>query len=349
MTAQQTAELPRNEVLVGDVRDVLPRLPDASIDTVVTSPPYFQLRNYGEPGQFGTEPDVDAWVEHVRSTVAEIHRLLTPTGSLWLNLGDTYSTHVRQGGPRKSLLLGPERLIRVLVADGWSVRNKVIWHKTNPVPTSVTDRLASTWEVVYLLTRSQRYFFDLDSVRVPHSSSPPAPRKAPDRLPADYGHERWRGTNADSTTGLDTLKRLGRSGHPLGKNPGDVWQIATARSGKGHHAVFPAELARRAIRAGCPEARCSSCCAPWHRPLHRSPDGTARRGQLTPACRCDAAREPGVVLDPFLGTGTTAIVAEELGRDWLGVELNPAFAQMAEGRLARHRSRHSVSARGSPA
>lgn len=341
--------LPRNVVLEGDAGSVIRTLPTSSVDMVLTSPPYFRLRDYGVPGQLGAEPHVDEWVGRLHQVTREVHRILTPSGSLWLNLGDSYATHPRQGAARKSLLLGPERLARALVADGWHLRNKLIWHKTNPVPTSVRDRLASTWEVIYLLTPNPSYHFDLDSLRIPHRSRPPRPRPAPKRLPKDYGHESWRGSNADSTTGLDRLKQLGRSGHLLGKNPGDVWPIATSRTGRGHHATYPVALAERAILAGCPEARCTACRLPWRRGMLRATDGSATRMSLGPTCDCAAPQEPGLVLDPFMGTGTTAVAAERHGRDWLGIELNPDFVRIAGKRITRARAEHPSSARGSPA
>lgn len=340
MTTRRVSS-PRNQVRVGDARELLDTIPESSVDMVLTSPPYFRLRDYDMRDQLGTEAHVGDWVAHLRGVCTQLRALLTPTGTLWLNLGDTYATHPRQGAARKSLLLGPERLVRALVADGWHLRSKIIWQKTNPVPTSVTDRLTSTWEVIYLLSPQARYYFDLDSIRVPHSSSPPRPRRSLQQLPADYGQERWRGSNADTTTGLDELKRLGRAGHPLGKNPGDVWPIATSRAGTGHHATYPLTLAERAICAGCPELRCSACRSPWRRHLTRHGNGTATREPLSPTCGCQAPREPGLVLDPFLGTGTTAVAAERLRRDWQGIELNPDFARMAEQRIA--------AARGSPA
>src|SRR5262249_8954217 len=131
----------RNLVLVGDALAQLKRLPSESVDTVITSPPYFGLRDYGVAGQLGQEETVDDWVAGLRAVCQEIHRVLAPHGSLWLNLGDAYSRHARYGAPVKSLLLGPERLARALVQDGWLLRNKVVWAKSNPLPSPSKDRL----------------------------------------------------------------------------------------------------------------------------------------------------------------------------------------------------------------
>lgn len=334
MTAPKSSvKVPRRQLLVGDALDQLRRLPDDSIDMVLTSPPYFRLRNYAHDEQIGLEATVDEWVERLAAILQEARRVLVPTGTLWLNLGDTYATHQSQGATRKSLLLGPERLTLRLQASGWIVRNKLVWAKPNPMPISVTDRLACTYEFVYVLARAPRYYFDLDAIRVPHRSRPSRPytvRRRPE--------EGWRGPNSDTATGLAALKAAGRVGHPLGKNPGDVWTLATSSFRGSHHATFPVSLATRAIQAGCPEARCSACRLPWRRRLTRRLGGQAVRGALTATCDCAAPREPGLVLDPFIGSGTTAVAAEDLDRDWLGIELNPAFAALAEQRLRAARS-----------
>ena len=137
--------LPRNTILTGDATTRLSELPAASVDCVVTSPPYFQLRDYRSEGQIGLEAHVDGWVEALRLVIWEIARVLKPAGAFWLNLGDSFSRHPRYGAPAKSLLLAPERLIVALSGDGWLVRNKVIWAKPNPMPSSVRDRLSLTW------------------------------------------------------------------------------------------------------------------------------------------------------------------------------------------------------------
>lgn len=324
---------PRNLILQGDALEQLEELADASIDCVVTSPPYFRLRDYHVTGQLGLEPHVDHWVTELRSVLAEVARVLVPTGTVWLNLGDSFSTHPREGATRKSLLLAPERLALALMEDGWTIRNKVIWHKTNTVPTSVTDRLATKYEVIYLLTRSVKYYFDLNAIRQPHISRP---RKGASRRPPNR-HDSRRpahlGPNSDGDSGLLALHRAGLPGHPLGKNPGDVWSLSVSGYRGAHFATFPAHLVERILLAGCPERRCTICRSPWHRPLKRS--GTsAQRLALVPTCTCSAPSEPGLVLDPFLGSGTTALVATRLGRDWLGIELNLSFIRLAEQRLA---------------
>jgi site-specific DNA-methyltransferase (adenine-specific) len=320
-----------NRILVGDAKQTLERLPASFVDCVVTSPPYFRLRNYQHQGQIGLEEHVQLWVEQLRGVLDEVGRVLVPMGSVWLNLGDSYSTG-GEGAPAKSLLLGPERLALALIEEGWIVRNKIVFAKRNPMPSSVRDRLSCTWENVYLLTRQRRYFFDLDAIRQPHTS-----QRLKAQKPSSYSvPPAWRVASTDHS-GLGQLKASGRVGHPLGKNPGDVWQLSTASYRGPHHAVFPEALVERPILAGCPEKRCRRCRSPWRRETIRRLGHLAVRGELLPRCRCRAASEPGLVLDPFIGSGTTALVAERLGRNWLGIELNPKFARLAEERIATAR------------
>lgn len=297
-----SAAAPQGRLLTGDALKMLRTLPDASADMVLTSPPYFRLRNYQVEGQLGMEATVEQWAHQLHAVSRELHRVLAPTATLWLNLGDTYSTHHSQGAPRKSLLLGPERLAALLIADGWILRNKVIWAKTNPMPTSVRDRFNTAHEYLYVFAKQPEYYFDLDAVRVPHTSIS-TKRRRPGRIQAMP--DNWRGPNGSTATGLARLRAAGRVGHIRGKNPGDVWRIASSNYRGGHHATYPLELARRAILAGCPPS--------------------------------------GVVLDPFIGAGTTAVAAESAGRSWIGIELNPEFAAHALRRIAAARQ-----ARASP-
>lgn len=332
MSARAHPRLPLGRILVGDVRERLADLPPSSVDTVITSPPYFALRDYGHPEQLGLEADVDAWVKNLVSVCDDVARVLKPTGSLWLNVGDGYSSHPSQGAAKKSLLLGPQRLAIALADAGWAIRNQVIWAKTNPMPSSVGDRLSCTYEVVFLLTRSRRYFFDLDAVRQPLvSQAKKRPSAAEyrylpdDALPRDAGF--------DDDRGLNRLKVEGRAGHPLGKNPGDVWWLSTAGYRGAHFATFPVSLIERPLLATCPEKVCARCGAPWEREAVTRGSAVPIAGRPRPRCECGAEATPGVVLDPFMGAGTVAIAAETHGREWVGIELNPAYAALAEQRL----------------
>ncbi|HXA29430.1 MAG TPA: site-specific DNA-methyltransferase [Candidatus Angelobacter sp.] len=299
---------PRNVILVGDALDQLRRLPDACIDAVLTSPPYFATRDYGVPGQIGMEATVTEWVARLQAVFAEVARVLKPTGSLWLNLADSYSRHPRYGTPAKGLLAAPERLLLALLADGWLLRNRVIWSKPNPTPTSVKDRLTAAHEHVYFLVRQRSYYFRLDPIREPHRSAPARTLSRDGARPPG-----WSGPLGASRSNLARARLT--VGHPLGKNPGDVWRIPT-RPGYGgaHFATFPPALAERPILATVPETACATCGAPT-------------------GCSCVAGTVPGLLLDPFAGTGTALWVAQQLGRDWLGVEISERYAALAAWRL----------------
>ncbi|MFT3855118.1 MAG: site-specific DNA-methyltransferase [Ilumatobacteraceae bacterium] len=328
-----------NRILIGDARAMLGQLPDSSVDCVVTSPPYFRLRNYQHDQQIGLEPSVDGWVDELRLVARGLKRVLKPTGTFWLNLGDTYARHARDGAPPKSLLLGPERLALALVADGWVLRNKVIWSKPNPMPTSIRDRLSCTWEVVYCFAQARSYFYDLDAIRIPHRSHgrSQAPRQPP--RPAWRVPPGWRAPLTGSNNGLGAYKASGLPGHPLGKNPGDVWTIPTAAYRGAHHAVYPERLVERILHVACPPIVCISCGQPWRRQRHRIIEGRAVSGAMRTDCGCGTSTTtPGVVLDPFIGAGTTAVVAERLHRHWLGIELNPDFAAQANARIKAART-----------
>lgn len=324
--------LPRNAILTGDACRVLTDVLPESVDCCITSPPYANgLRNYGTPGQLGQEPTITEYVAKLRAVLRGVHRVLKPTGSLWLNLGDAYAKRLRHGAPRGSLLLAPQRVALALAADGWIVRNAAIWHKPNPLPQSARDRLSPTHETIIFATKARRYFFDLDAIRVPHRSAERARARARER------GRRYQGNN----TGLGRLKAAGRVGHPNGKNPGDVWTVGTAADRLGHQATFPEALIERPVLAACPERICVQCDRPWTRPTRivnlRTSEGVLpvrRVGDLR-RCACFAPSRPGVVLDPFMGTGTTALVSKRLRRDFLGIELNPTFVTLAADRLRR--------------
>lgn len=328
-------ELPRNQILLGDAVRQLRRLPDASVDCVITSPPYYRLRNYHEAEQLGLEERVTDYVEQVVRVCDQLSRILKESGSLWLNLGDSYSRNVRHGAAPKSLVLAPERVAIALVERGWILRNKVVWAKPNGMPSSVKDRLTCTHETIYCFARSQRAFYDLDSIRVPHKTvvrgltargrsamtstgSNGGKYSSPDRS--------WAGPLAGKNDGLTRAHREGRAGHPLGKNPGDVWTIPTGGYRGAHHAVFPERLVLRPLLATCPARTCRRCGAPW-----RQHAGLP----LDPSCTCKTRTfTPGVVVDPFMGAGTTAVAAAQLGLDWVGVELNADYRNLAINRIA---------------
>lgn len=307
----------------GDAATVLAQLPPASANCVVTSPPYYGLRDYGVQGQLGLEESPVDYVEALRSVFAEAWRVLADDGVLWLNLGDSYSTPQRGSDngwdksrlsnparvqkmqfasmradravtfdrPRKSLLGLPWRVAFALQDDGWILRNAVIWNKLNAMPESVTDRLSTRYEHVFLFSKSRHYWFDLDAIREPHSDVSFA-RAAPGR--AAPGKSAREGAGYPAGMNPQTA-RLDQSLHPGGRNPGDVWSISTSPFPGAHFATMAPALARRCVLAGC--------------------------------------RPGGVVLDPFTGSGTTAMVARQLGRLFVGAELNAAYFPIIRDRI----------------
>lgn len=224
----------------GDAGTVLATLPDESVDCIVTSPPYFGLRDYGVDGQIGAEPSPAEFVSALVAVFREARRVLADDGTLWLNLGDSYSRNHGKGGGGslagpKNLLGIPWRVAFALQDDGWILRNDIIWHKPNAMPESVADRLSGKHEHLFMFSKSPRYWFDLDPIREPHEH-PGATHT--DRTRPDRGF-----------VGQADVARAGL--HPTGKNPGDVWSIPTVPFPGAHFAVFPPQLAERCVMAGC--------------------------------------------------------------------------------------------------
>ena len=283
----------------GDAMAVLRTTPGASVDCCVTSPPYFGLRDYGVDGQLGAESSPAEYVENMRALFAEVRRVLADDGTLWLNLGDSYSGNATPGGVSRTLegasqqiasagrmkskhgkpknLLGiPWRVALALQDDGWTLRNDIIWTKPNGMPNSVTDRLATKHEHVFLLAKSTRYWFDLDPIREPHAETTVAAAsraRKPYAPPGQRPNTKTRGMN------------------DKGANPGDVWSIATQPFSESHFAVMPLTLAERCILAGC--------------------------------------KPGGVVLDPFSGSGTTGLAAAKHGRRYVGIDLNADYLDLS--------------------
>jgi DNA modification methylase len=309
----------------------------------------------------------------------EVRRVLRDDGTLWLNLGDSYAA---QGGTRtygssdsgvgrgegvagnrkppaglkpKDLIGVPWRVAFALQADGWWLRSDIIWHKPNPMPSSVADRCTSSHEYVFMLSKSARYFFDGDAVR-----EEPKPWNA-GRLSAPSAHESHTGTD------VGYVQRRTQYAEVKGANRRDVWTIGTEAYSDAHFATFPRELPAICVRAGTSEAGCCSACGASRVRVRTAAEGgtigkgdwnkhdgaqDVRRGKrhamrgdhaeipysppltigFEPSCACDAPTVPSVVLDPFMGSGTTAEVAESLGRRWTGYELNPAYHALIAAR-----------------
>jgi len=355
----------RHTILNGDVIACLRSLPDACVQCVVTSPPYWGLRDYGVEGQIGLEPTPEEYVEKMVEVFREVRRVLRDDGTLWLNLGDSYASAWACGrrnvvgngsmenGKRdsrpnrvsgdikeKDMVGIPWRVAFALQADGWYLRSDIIWSKPNPMPESVTDRPTKSHEYVFLLTKRARYFYDADAVREAHVSVDQSPRKS------GVGN------------GLNRTDRgVGREffGNPAGRNRRTVWEIPTQPTPEAHFATFPEALVEPCIKAGTSErGACPKCGAPWRRSIlsqssgsgdHRAVPGqnkpfTIPRGEYLrstigwePTCTCGGDPVPCIVLDPFGGSGTVAKVARDLGRSSILIEINPEYVQIAKKRL----------------
>jgi DNA modification methylase len=306
----------------GDCRAVLASMPADSVDCVVTSPPYWGLRDYGSDGQLGLERTPEEYVANMVAVFAEVRRVLKPSGTCWLNLGDSYAgarpagggtmagfndryfgretdggkqTEMDTGKPARDAVAGlkpkdlvgiPWRVAFALQADGWYLRSDIIWSKPNPMPESVTDRPTKSHEYLFLLTKSPRYYFDQEGVREPekpwNGGRINAPKFGPERLVG--------GSGAPGTTSktFEVIK---------GANIRSVWTIATRPYPGAHFAVFPPELPERCIKAGSPEL--------------------------------------GVILDPFAGSGTVGMVANRLSRRAILIDLNPEYLKQQMTRNAQ--------------
>lgn len=295
-------------LLHGDALEVARNMGDGAVDCIVSSPPYYGLRDYGAEGQYGLESSPAEYVERMRWLFSELRRVLADDGTLWLNLGDSYSGHhgnrrvpddeapsnkpgywenmrgsLPGGVPAKNLLGIPWRVAFALQDDGWILRNAIIWHKPNAMPESVTDRLSGRYEHVFLFSKQRSYWFDLNPIRESRADS---------SLARSHLIRKIATKEAASTALGHAGNRTEKPFAPdYGRNPGDVWNIATTPFRAAHFAVMPVELAQRCIGAGC--------------------------------------RPGGTVLDPFSGSGTTGLAALRLGRKYVGVDLNAEYLDLS--------------------
>jgi len=351
------------KIIEGDVLDALKTLPDESVNLIVTSPPYWGLRDYGVEGQIGLEPTLDEYLDKMLKVTAELKRVLRKDGIMFWNHGDCYGGS-RQGygakgvsktgfqkpagvDPRyakemppnakakaKCMMLQNYRLaIRMIDEQGWILRNVIIWHKPNPMPSSVRDRFTNAYEPVFFFVKSKKYWSDLVAVREPLKESSLQRIKYPVNR---FGGNPYSPLAKLAKGKLGGSKMVKANLNPLGKNPGDVWTIKKASFSArklgiedvDHFAVFPEELVRRIIKFGCPRWVCKKCGKPRTRIVKKNGTGIGWTD-----CGCGAGWRPGVVLDPFMGSGTTLKVARELGRSAIGIELNPGYVKIAKKRI----------------
>lgn len=312
-----------NQIHEGNAFDLIEKIPDDSIHCAVTSPPYWGLRDYASDDQMGLEESVSEYIENLVKIGDELSRVVRDDGCWWLNIGDVFIQEDTEIGtrrlPRKSKLLLPHRVAISLAEKGWVVRSDVVWAKPNPMPHSTQDRLNEEKEFLFQLANSPDYWFDLDSIREPYSESS-IERIESDAPILNRATERY----ADSTP-ISGGENYSRKINPNGKNPGDVWEITVPTFSEAHFAVFPEALIERPIKATCPHSVCATCGTPYE----RSDDET----EWTQMCTCDTEEtESGIVLDPFMGSGTTAVTAKRLGRKFIGFELNPDYVAIAQKR-----------------
>jgi len=314
-----------NKILTGDTLETVKTLPDESIDCVITSPPYYQLRDYGWNGQWGLEKTYQEYLDKLISLMSELKRVLKPTGTMWINLGDSYSanrwsntpstsgvsktysdllTTKEHNFPNKTLMLIPHRFaIRCIDELGLILRNDVIWAKRNGMPESVTDRFSKKHEFFFFFVKQQKYYFDLDGVRDKHLASDLQIARQK-RVDYEQGYMKAQGMNKSLPKGSS-----GGVGYDAnGKNPGDVsdfWDIPTQSSPEKHYATYNFDLIDKPIIAGCPK--------------------------------------DGVILDPFCGTGTTIARAIQLGRTGIGIDGSEEYCKIAEKRIQQELSQLKLS------
>lgn len=315
-------------LICADVLDGLRQLPDESVQCVVTSPPYWGLRDYGVEGQFGLEPTPGKHTARMVEVFRAVRRVLRSDGTLWLNYGDCYCSGNRgawdgnriknaaslqnshrasdliprapnrlnpPGLKNKDLVGMPWRVAFALQADGWWLRSDIIWSKPNPMPESVTDRPTKAHEYLFLLTKNAQYFYDADAIKQP-------------------------------TTG---------------SNRRDVWHIATQPCPETHFAAFPEKLVELCVLAGTSaKGVCPVCGAPWERIVNilgESTGGHSIRQRKTlgwqSTCKHDTEPVPATVLDPFSGSGTTGVAALKANRHYIGIDLNPDYIEMSRKRI----------------
>lgn len=316
-------------IMIGNALDELKKLSASSIDCCVTSPPYYGLRDYGVQGQIGLEDTVQEYIEKLVLVFREVRRVLKDDGTLWLNMGDSYAgsgkgrnsdgsvpdsiyhckeqnvkgritgtlTKNRTSNYKPKDLMGIPWLIAfALQADGWYLRQDIIWNKTNCMPESVKDRCTRSHEYIFLLSKSKRYYFDYEAIKEPAvTSDRTSPRGSKGTFTKNSGRRKQDELGKRTYTGFN--KRYYSKEPPLMRNKRDVWSIATSGCKDAHYATFPPKLIEPCIIAG--------------------------------------SRVDGIVLDPFIGSGTTGVVALENNRHFIGIELNPQYAALSEQRILK--------------
>jgi len=306
-----------NIILNGDSVEMLKTLPAESVHCCVTSPPYYGLRDYGADGQIGREDTPEQYIQRLTAVFREVWRVLRPDGTLWVNISDTYCgtgskgnhfdpknpkgrtgqqvsiNHHAPGCKHKDLIGIPWLLAFALRSDGWYLRNAVIWEKGNAMPESAKDRLTRSYEFVFLLAKSKKYYYDWLAIAEPTAES------SIKRLKGGRGQHKYAdGIQGQTAQGINSPRAAGTirtEEIPVFRNKRDVWRINTVSYAGAHFAAFPPKLAQTCILAGCPPG--------------------------------------GIVLDPFFGSGTTGLVALQHGRQYIGIDINAEYCRLANERI----------------
>lgn len=369
----------KNKILQGDALEVLRQIPDESVDCIITSPPYYGLRDYGVEGQIGLESTLEEYLNKLLAITAECKRVLKKTGTMWWVHGDSYSAQRWTGNkkgqpmnkfkdgyrdinppkntglPDKCLIMTPYRLVQRMIDGGWILRNIIIWYKPNCMPSSVKDRFTVDFEPVFFFVKNKKYYFK--QLFEPHQW------KDKDNLNL-VGKKCKMENQFNCSINWVGRKRAERYGK-FGRNKRCVWRIPTRPFKGAHFAVFPPDLVQPMIEAGCPEFVCKKCGKPreeiievirpndynpsaqdkrnegrgsmsHHRPLSEIFSVALRSKRVSKGltdCGCNAGWDSGIVLDPFMGSGTTGVVALRMGRRFIGIELNPNYIKLAEERI----------------
>lgn len=356
----------RNTIIQGDALSELKKLPSESAHCIITSPPYWGLRDYGVKGQLGLEPSPAEFIRNLVKVFRECKRVLRKDGTLWINIGDTrvqdggsgtggnlgrinrayqqrnYRAKRTEGYQRKEIIGIPWLLAFALQKDGWILRSDIIWSKPNCMPESAADRPTKSHEYVFMLTKSQKYYYDGEAIKEPMTD------ESKKRYQYDFSLQRaWRQDSHPQPGGK--VPRFGMS--PAGRNKRSVWNVPVASYEGEHYASYPPALIEPIIKACVPKEVCTKCHKPRVRITEKQfvpqedvsieknarkdmdasngREGSARGYNITrttgwTTCSCKAPFAPGIVLDPFMGVATTMLVALQQGVDSVGIELNPA-------------------------
>ena len=385
-------------VLNCDVFQGLKKLQEEEIkvDCIVTSPPYWGLRDYGVEGQLGLEKHPQEYINNLVNVFRESKKVLKDSGSLWLNLGDTYfskSSSDRNGlgelkvGKKgrerieikrdlektnwlqtKQKMLMPHRVAIALQEDGWVLRNDVVWHKPSHMPSSVRDRLTNSFEFMFHFVKQKKYYYDLDAIREPHKAnsfkSENQSFNYKERPKGIEGLKMAQKENSFCREGHD-MQYDGTGYNSIGKNPGDFWSINPKPYPEAHFACFPPALIEKPLKATCPQQICIKCGRVRERITERTESfevGKSEKGKVKDFkgngihrkvgqkyqnwleenpkrtigftdCGCNAGFDSGIVLDPFVGSGTTLLEAQNQGKSGIGIELNPDYIKFIKKRL----------------